>query len=129
MTEWRRTASQQAQDDLDALLAFALDRAVELIKQPGDFVPFAAAVPAGGGCEVIAEGAGRYDRARQQAGRYRAAAFASLVTAGGAAVRIEGEHREGAALLLEVPYRRAFLGGVKLGTMRLSAGAHHVWRC
>lgn len=140
MTSWRDAASQQAQDDLDRLFNVALEHATHLLRDGNRLIPFAAAVTDDGGAEVLPTlvtdtHSARvvldrlYAATRQQAERYHAVAFAAGITLDGApAVRVEAEHCEGIAIALRVPYRRRFLGGVRLGTMRLSSGPVRLWR-
>lgn len=140
VTNWRDTASQQVQDDLDRLFSLTLDHASPLLKDRNRLVPFAAAITDDGDADVLSglvdeRGPARavldrlYAAARGQAERYRAVAFAAVITLDDArAVRIEAEHREGIALALRVPYRIGFLGNVRLGTMQLSDGPVRLWR-
>lgn len=141
MTSWRTGASQQAQDDLDAVCAAALAHATQLINRDGRLAPFATAIAVGGGdahAELADAGDHRsarqaldrlYGAARRDAEAYRAVAFTADITLeGGRAIRIEAEHREGVTVALRVPYRRGFFGGVKLGTMRASSAPRRVWR-
>jgi hypothetical protein len=44
MTSWRETTSQQAQEDLNALLELTLPFAQQQLVEHGEFFPFAAAV-------------------------------------------------------------------------------------
>lgn len=141
MSSWRHDAAPQTQDDLDELFNLALTHATRMIKEVGALTPFAAAVTIEGGAQVLAgptdDGAEHgarnrlsllYRAARGRAEQTRAVAFAADITLeGGRAIRIEAEHRAGIALALRVPYRRGFLGGVKLGTMRMDAGPARVW--
>jgi len=54
VTSWRETTSQQAQEDLDALLELTLPFAQQQLAEHGEFFPFAAAVGADGAPRLIA---------------------------------------------------------------------------
>jgi hypothetical protein len=136
---WRESASAQAQDDLDGLFNLAITHATHLLKDGGRLVPFAAVVQDDGTAGVVVAdpggGASRavldrlYATARRDSAECRAVAFTADITfEDGRAIRIEAEHRDGIALALRVPYHRRFLGGVRLGVMRLSDGPSRVWR-
>lgn len=141
MTAWRRTASQQTQDDVDGLFAMALEHATRLLRDGGRLLPFAAAVSRDGVAHLLAAPAGvdansgararlaaMYADARRHLDDWRAVAFAADISLDeGRAIRIQAEHRDGVALALRVPYQQRFLGGVKLGTMRLDPGPVRFW--
>lgn len=140
MTRWRETASPQAQNDLDRLVSLALEHAGQQLRNGARLVPFAAAVTEDGSAAALTDlvpgtGSARQDldrlyaATRERLARYRAVAFAAPITLdGGAAVRIEAEHRTGVALALRVPYWTRFLGGVRFGTMQLGEGPVRLWR-
>ncbi|MCX4095809.1 hypothetical protein [Nocardia sp. alder85J] len=117
--EWRATTSQQAQDDLDALLHASIEVVAELLGESGSFAPFMLTL-AQDGSRSLRPLAGRADsadparitRALTLSGdtiRLRARATVCDVTAHepitGDAIQIRAEHREGIAIDLLIPYR------------------------
>jgi hypothetical protein len=118
MTSWRETISEEAQNDLDSLLNAALTLAEQTLVKYGEFFPYGAGVNTDGQTALVATDpdlgdrpapdevlAMLYDRARAQSEEWRAMAIVATVTIPeGDAVRVELEHREGAALLVLMPF-------------------------
>jgi hypothetical protein len=142
MTSWRETTSQQAQEDLDALLELTLPFAQQQLAEHGEFFPFAAAVGADGAPRLIAADPGLGERPasrdvldqlvgglREQAGDIRAAALVADVRVGESdAARVELEHRDGQAICVLLPYRRRRLRrGVDYGELGAAPGQPRIW--
>jgi hypothetical protein len=142
MTSWRETSSQQAQEDLDALLELTLPFAQQQLAEHGEFFPFAAAVGADGAPRLIAADPGLGDRPastdvldqlvgglREQAGDIRAAALVADVRVGESdAARVELEHRDGQAICVLLPYKRRRLRrGVDYGELGAAPAQPRIW--
>jgi hypothetical protein len=142
MTSWRETTSQQAQEDLDALLELTLPFAQQQLAEHGEFFPFAAAVGADGAPRLIAADPGLGERPastdvldqlvgglREQAGDIRAAALVADVRAGESdAARVELEHRDGQAICVLLSYKRRRLRrGVDYGELGAAPGQPRIW--
>jgi hypothetical protein len=142
MTSWRETTSQQAQEDLDALLELILPFAQQQLAEHGEFFPFAAAVGADGAPRLIAADPGRGERPastdvldqlvgglREQAGDIRAAALVADVRVGESdAARVELEHRDGQAICVLLPYKRRRLRrGVDYGELGAAPAQPRIW--
>jgi hypothetical protein len=142
MTSWRETTSQQAQEDLDALLELTLPFAQQQLAEHGEFFPFAAAVGADGTPRLIAADPGLGERPtsrdvldqlvgglREQAGDIRAAALVADVRVGESdAARVELEHRDGQAICVLLPYKRRRLRrGVDYGELGAAPGQPRIW--
>lgn len=142
MTSWRETTSQQAQEDLDALLELTLPFAQQQLAEHGEFFPFATAVGADGAPRLIAADPGLGERPastdvldqlvgglREQAGDIRAAALVADVRAGESdAARVELEHRDGQAICVLLPYKRRRLRrGVDYGELGAAPGQPRIW--
>ena len=139
---WRDQISQAAQDDLDGLLDAVLPFSQEMLGRHGEFFPYGATVTVGGEVRMLAAaGEGErpasnqlldtlYSSARSTSALIRAAAFVSAVrfsgSAPGDAIRVELEHREGASLVVLLPFRRD-RGAVEYGDLSAQAGDHRVW--
>jgi hypothetical protein len=143
VTSWRDSASQQAQDDFDALFNVSLDAARNFLVKSGGFFPFGveigdddqlamfAADPALGerppSSEVLRALA---DGTKTDRERLQAVALVSDVTLadGGDAVRVQPEHGEGVVIEIVVPYRRRRVGrNVTTGEMSVSEGERRIW--
>jgi hypothetical protein len=142
MTSWRETTSQQAQEDLDALLELTLPFAKQQLAEHGEFFPFAAAVGADGAPRLIAADPGLGERPastdvldqlvgglREQAGDIRAAALVDDVRVGESdAARVELEHRDGQAICVLLPYKRRRLRrGVDYGELGAAPAQPRIW--
>jgi hypothetical protein len=142
MTSWRETTSQQAQEDLDALLELTLPFAQQQLAEHGEFFPFAAAVGADGAPRLIAADPGRGERPastdvldqlvgglREQAGDIRAAALVADVRVGESdPARAELEHRDGQAICVLLPYKRRRLRrGVDNGELGAAPAQPRIW--
>jgi hypothetical protein len=142
MTSWRETTSQQAQEDLDALLELTLPFAQQQLAEHGEFFPFAAAVGADGTPRLIAADPGLGERPtsrdvldqlvgglREQAGDIRAAALVADVRVGESdAARVELEHRDGQAICVLLPYKRRRLRrGVDYGELGAAPAQPRIW--
>jgi len=142
MPSWRDSASQQAQDDLDALLDLSLPFAQQMLDKRGEFLPYGAEVSREGethlvagvaerdapplSAEVIAVLVARFTHDRDS---LRAiAVVADVRTAGSDAVRVELEHREGHAIVILLPYRKKRLGrGIEYAPLTASPGSAQIW--
>jgi hypothetical protein len=142
MTSWRESASQQAQDDLDALLNAVLPFAEQTLAKYGELFPFGAALSSQGQLELLAAEPGDgerpgteavlqalHDGARVSCGTRRAFAFVADVRADAVdAVRVELEHQEGTAIVVLVPYGRSEVTKeVTFAQMTGSTGHSSVW--
>ena len=142
MTSWREPTSQQAQEDLDALLELTLPFAQQQLAEHGEFFPFAAAVGADGAPRLIAADPGLGERPastdvldqlvaglREQAGDIRAAALVADVRVGESdAARVELEHRDGQAICVLLPYKRRRLRrGVDYGELGAAPAQPRIW--
>jgi hypothetical protein len=140
---WREDTAQPVQDDLDALVQAAYDKAGGLLARQRDFAPFAVVVHADGRHDRVASdpGPGPEPESRVLLERlvasvrgdsddYRAVGFVALVlTRAGDAVRVELEHRDGGpALLLLRPCRvNRLRRRVAMGAVAGSFGSRLVW--
>lgn len=135
MTSWRESTSQQAQQDLDALLELTLPFAQQQLAEHGEFFPFAAAVGVDGAPRLIAAdpGVGERPASRdvldQLVGGLRAAALVADVRVGESdAARVELEHRDGQAICVLLPYKRRRLRrGVDYGELGAAPGQPRIW--
>ena len=142
MTSWRESASQQAQDDPDDLLAASLPFAQEMLDKRGEFFPYAAAITASGETRLIAGDPGEGEQPtsvavidvlvaglRTERDTLRAVAVVSDVRRSDSdAVRVELEHAEGASIVVFQPYRKKRFGrGVEYGQITAGQGEPHVW--
>jgi hypothetical protein len=143
---WRDTASAPAQDDLDNLLSTVVPIAELRLGRYGEFFPFGAIVSPEGQIGMLAADpdAGErpasqlvlddlYAGVRSNADSFRAVAIVAdvRVAGGGDAVRVELEHKEGAALVVVLPYgwaRKGLKKAVIFGQMTASAGHRRVWQ-
>jgi hypothetical protein len=141
---WRDTTPPQVQDDLDALATAALDAAEGLLAKRGEFFPFAVTVRDDGEIGLAAADPALGERPASSAvlealyagisgdrQAYRAAGFvADVRLAGGDAVRVDVEHRDGGPpLTLVTPYRCSGLlrKTVTYGQMEASDGVRRIW--
>jgi hypothetical protein len=141
---WREDASQQAQDDLDALLSAGLGFAQGQLEQHGAFFPFAvgivadtgepqliAAVPERGGeqpdsLKVIDECVRALTEGRSA---LRAGAIVSDVLANDSdAIRVELEHADGIAIAALLPYAKRRLGKkLRYADVVAQDGVRRIW--
>jgi hypothetical protein len=54
MTSWRESASEQAQNDVDALLNAALPLAQQMLERHGEFFPYGVAIDLAGEEHMLA---------------------------------------------------------------------------
>jgi hypothetical protein len=142
MVSWRDTASAEAQDDFDQLFDAVLPFAEQTLSRYGELLPFGAAVSTDGKVILLAADSGPGEHppsaavldtlhvgARASADRQRAVAFVADVRADGAdAIQVELEHRQGASLVLVVPYtRRRLRRTITFGETRGSPGPARIW--
>jgi hypothetical protein len=142
VTSWRASTSQQAQDDFDDLLNVVLPFAEQTLGRYGEFLPFGAAIGADGRTRLLAADPGLGEHppsqlvldsllsgVRSETDALRAVALvADVRTHDGDAIRIEVEHREGAALMVLVPYRlKRFGKRVTLGEMDVYEADPRIW--
>ena len=143
MTSWRDSTSQQAQDDFDVLYNASLEEAEHFLGKSREFHPFGVQVgdddqvamfaadpglgefpPATEVLKALAEGA-----SADREGILAVALVADVSLAGGGdGVRMQLEHRDGAAIEIVVPYRIRRLGRrVTFEEMSVSAGEGRIW--
>lgn len=129
-------------EDLNQLLNALMTYAQQLLNQQGQFLPFAAAIRAGGEVELIGGQAGGDDTSAQEIraalleglrqgardGKYRATGLCSdmRVQRGGAgpatdAIGVVLEHSDGTALSVYLPYERQSPGRVQYGDLYSAA--------
>lgn len=140
---WRDAVSEEAQADLDELVGAAVDFALRQINADGGFLPFALAVGVAGDKQVIqpnyAEGA-ELDAAQQVSAQWdalgevrhglRAVAVAvdvRLPEAGGDAIEISVEHREGIAIGMLFPYAQTPTGDYDAESPSAYSESRRVW--
>ena len=119
MTSWRDETSDQAQDDLDDLLDLGLRTGQEQLEVAGEFYPFAVALDDAGGAGLVqpelparkgvADVAEVHELCWQalaaEAGRCARSPWSTNVGgAGGDAVAVALEHRDGVAIEVFLPY-------------------------
>jgi hypothetical protein len=131
--------SPQEQQDFDLLVRGLLSAVSEHLQDRTPFVPWAAVVSHDGqvsATKVLSppgDSAGAlptlYETLRSKSPRLRAAAI--VVDCGSEdslpIVRIECEHREGAALVVAIPWRRAGDGEVTMLGSGVTPGAPRIW--
>ena len=140
---WRDSASQDVQDDLDALLNVALPLAEQSLRESGEFYPYAASISsdrqtsiamAGPEGEDVPSVAGSMvsllvSALRSQKGSLRACAVVANVRAGTSdAARVELEHRDGHTVVVLLPYKKKRFGRtVEFGQLSASTGVSQIW--
>ena len=142
MPSWRDSASQQCQDDLDALLRVMLPFAQQMLVESGEFFPFGAAMSSSGDSKWFAADLGLGERPpsaavlaslvdglRQTRSDYRGAALGLDVRLTDSdAVRIELEHQEGVAIAVLLPYKKKRIGrGIEFGELRAATTGKRIW--
>jgi hypothetical protein len=142
VTSWRDSASQQAQDDLDALLDATMPFAQQMLEKRGEFFPYEAAISLEGATRMFAgdPGQGEHplstdviaivrDGFRHDRDGLRAVAIvADVRTPDSDAVRVELEHRDGHAIAVLLPYSKKRFGrGVEYRPMAASTSTRQVW--
>lgn len=138
MTDWRSSASEEAQADLDGLTGLTLEFATEQVGTHGAVAPFAIVTGTDGATRQVmvdddADAATLVAlltaQVREQRDDIRAAAFVADVTAeqlGGDAVRVLLEHQDGIALAVYLPYTITG-SGAEFGQLVAGVGAHQIW--
>ncbi len=140
---WRDSASQDVQDDLDALLNVALPLAEQSLRESGEFYPYAASISSDGQASMAMAGPEDddvpslaasmvsllFEGLRTQRDSLRACAVVANVRAGDSdAARVELEHRDGCAPVVLLPYKRKRFGrSIEFGQLSASAGVPQVW--
>lgn len=141
MTSWRDSVSAEAQADMDNMLEAALPFAQQMLAKHGEFYPYALSMSAGGEVAMVAADIGTenpassdllaslYEGFASRAQELRAAAIVSDVKlrSGEDAIRVEVEHREGAALAVVVPYKKRGRN-LTYGNLAALPGERRVWR-
>jgi hypothetical protein len=145
MTEWRETASVQAQDDLDRLADVTIAAARNFLDRNGQFIPFPMAVKADGELALVGLTQpdtpeypvvqdvvdGIVDLFRDRRDSIRALAIASDVTIPSEqvdAIEVRLEHRDGIAITVLLPYRADPLDdSYEYDEPRAQEGEHVIW--
>ena len=142
VNSWRDSATQEAQDDLDDLLNAALPFAQQLLGERGEFFPYGVVMASDGEVRMIAADTDQGDTPRSsdvlatlvrgvrgEREALRAVALVSDVRAGETdAVRVELEHREGAAMAVLLPYKKKRLRkAVEYAGLAASAASPTIW--
>lgn len=145
MTEWRETATEATQDDLDRLADVTIAAARNFLDRNGQFIPFPMAVKADGELALIGLVQpdtpeypvveevvdGIVDLFRDRRDSIRALAIASDVTIPSEqvdAIEVRLEHRDGIAITVLVPYRADPLDdSYEYDEPRAQEGEHVIW--
>lgn len=143
MTTWRDAASDEAQDDLDALLGSALELAKRQLDKRREIYPYALVIDTAGTQRMLAAdtGAERPESSDlittllgavvEQRAQLRAAAIVAdvlLPETGSDALRVSLEHSEGVALTVLLPYQsRSLRKDVHYGALQAGAAAPFIW--
>lgn len=146
MGSWRETLGTTAQAELDALLASGIRLAKDHLSRASEFAPFAIATDADGrmlALDLDLSALGKHPESEQivtacirtlrsLADRMRCSAIVAGVRLSKEhtdAVEVRLEHRDGAALVVLLPYKRAKIGNlVEYGELRAFSGTADVWR-
>ena len=143
MAGWRDSASQDVQDDLDGLLNKTLPFAEQMLRESGEFYPFAASVALDGQVSMIMAGtedeevpsiAGSMVSVlvaglQSQKDSLRATAVvANMRFNNSDAARVDLEHRGGHVLVVLLPYKKKRFGrSIEFGQLAANAGAPKIW--
>ena len=139
MASWRDSTPDAIQNDLDGLFGMCLDAAEHFLTKNGEFMPFAFAVNNGGEAGMKAAGEDMpasdmldllIDGMRSEADENRAVGFVvDVAIAGGDAVRVNLEHRDGGpALELISPYKISrFKKELNFAETSVAEGSRRVW--
>ncbi len=143
VTSWRDGASQEAQDDLDGLVAATLPLAQKMLAEHGEFYPFAAQVTEAGEIGMVAAAVddasrppssdvieGLYEGLARLASESRAVAVASdvRIASNSDAIRVEVEHRDGIAIAVLLPYTTKRFGrGHEFGALAAGTAERRIW--
>jgi hypothetical protein len=142
MTSWRDQASQQVQEDFDAVFAASLPFAEQQLSSYGEFFPYGVAVVTDG--EIIFLSASDevgdqpasgvvlqtlVDGVRHNLAEYRCVAFlADVRLESGDAIRLEVEHAERFAITIYLPYAMSIeTQSIELGEITATDGRSQVW--
>ena len=116
MSNWGDDLSERAKTEMDQILSVAIAFAEKMLEEQGAFYPFAVKLTEAGETEMVTAPAGADDplaalteKLAAQRFELRAGAVAAalhLESLDSDAVRVDLEHREGAALTLIRPYTR-----------------------
>ena len=116
MSNWGDDLSERAKTEMDQILSVAIAFAEKMLGEQGAFYPFAVKLTDAGETEMVTAPAGADDplaalteKLAGQRFELRAGAVAAalhLESLASDAVRVDLEHREGAALTLIRPYTR-----------------------
>lgn len=116
MSNWGDDLSERAKTEMDQILSVAIAFAEKMLEEQGAFYPFAVKLTDAGDTEMVTAPAGADDplaalteKLAGQRFELRAGAVAAalhLDSLDSDAVRVDLEHREGAALTLIRPYSR-----------------------
>ncbi|MBC7590232.1 MAG: hypothetical protein H7226_04200 [Salinibacterium sp.] len=145
MHSWRDVLSVSARTDVDRMLSAALSMAKQQLSGSSEFDPFALVTDIDGrllAADVDLTGLGRHpesdkiaDAATARLRMLAPTARASALTVNTRlserrtdAVEVRLEHREGAALMVFLPYKRPRFGGaIDFGELMQSPGAREIW--
>ena len=145
ISDWRATAPQAVQDDLDALTNECLRFATPLLEKHGFIAPFAYTITTDGEHRLAAafddpalEGAENpnalmlellRDGLRRRRKSYRAVGVVTEVQATfGSALLVELEHRDGPALFVLMPFRVSkVLKRYSYGKLGAGEGTRQIW--
>lgn len=138
--QWRESASQQTQDDVDDLFADSLDFAQTELRQHRSFSPFAFVVDHDGQrtarmtdsstpSKAAVHDALTFDHDALHLRAFAVTMDVDIPASGEDAVEVHVEHRDGIAIDLLVPYTLAADGSIELDTSRISAaqGQRRIW--
>jgi hypothetical protein len=142
VSSWRDSLSEQARADVDGLLDVALPLAQQMLEERDEFIPYAMKLTEGGDTEVVAVSEGERPALTEILARLylglnaerqslRATAVVSdvrIAAPTGGAIRVEIEHRDGAAIAVLLPYsKKPFGRGVTYGDLQAMPGEPKIW--
>jgi len=138
MSSWRDGLPEDAQAEMDKVLTAAVSFAQQMLEGQGAFYPYAVGLNEAGETEMATVPAGSDDAlqhllaglAMQRAGLRVGAVVAAvhLDSIDSDAVRVDIEHREGAALTIVIPYTRKRLRKkVEFGDMQSMVVDPRIW--
>jgi hypothetical protein len=142
VSSWRDSLSKQALADVDVLLDAVVPLAQQMLEERGEFFPYAMKLTEGGDTAMVAVSEGERPASTEMLAKLylglngerqtlRATAVVSdvrIAAPAGGAIRVEIEHRDGAAIAMLLPYsKKPFGRGVTYGDLQAMPGEPKIW--